>query len=160
MSRSLLRRKCFEPADGDQIRAMWTDRFGLPPEVLSGLTFLRRGRMIWAFSRLPPDLACETVGLRIMSLRESPWKPTTNALQLWGRQASRNAVHLDELEMKRYVAGETQELEADVEDGYVAVLYQGEVLGCGLYARGRLISQLPKERRINEGGQEGCGCDM
>ncbi|NYT03030.1 MAG: hypothetical protein GKC10_09795 [Methanosarcinales archaeon] len=142
------------------VRSMWADRFGLPPEVLSGLAFLRRGRMIWAFSGQPPDLPCETVGLRIMSLRESPWKPTTNALQLWGRQATRNAIHLEEEETRRYVAGETQELKAEVEDGYVVVLYQGEVLGCGLYARGRLISQLPKERRMDEGGQEECGCDM
>jgi NOL1/NOP2/fmu family ribosome biogenesis protein len=31
----------------------------------------------------------------------------------------------------------------------VVVFYRGEVLGCGLYSHGKLISQLPKERRMD-----------
>jgi hypothetical protein len=30
----------------------------------------------------------------------------------------------------------------------VVVFYNGDVLGCGLYSHGKLVSQLPKESRI------------
>ncbi|MCX6679800.1 MAG: hypothetical protein NTX42_05495 [Methanothrix sp.] len=28
------------------------------------------------------------------------------------------------------------------------VFYRGDVLGCGLYSHGKLVSQIPKERRM------------
>jgi hypothetical protein len=54
-----------------------------------------------------------------------------------------------------FLEGGTQEIEPDAksdlpshpEPGYVVVFYRGEVLGCGLYSHGKLVSQIPKERR-------------
>ena len=37
---------------------------------------------------------------------------------------------------------------SDLEPGYVVVFYSGDVLGCGLYSHGKLVSQIPKERRM------------
>lgn len=127
------------------------ERFGIPEEVFDGFCFFRRGRMIWAFS-LPeiPPFRCESVGMRVISMRESPWKPTTYALQLWGRYARKNIVDLDDGMARRFFAGESLELRAQVERGYVIVRHMGSVIGCGLYTPGRLISQLPRERRILE----------
>jgi hypothetical protein len=145
----------FQPMERAEVAEMMGSRFGIPPEAFEGVSFFLRGRNVWAFS-LPevPDLDYEAVGLRFISLRGRVPKPSTYALQLFGRFATKNVVDLSSDQARKFIAGERQSLEADLEDGYVVVAHQGDVLGCGLYSRGELISQLPKERRIGEGGIE------
>lgn len=144
----------FKPVDRSWIKEEWMHRFGLTKDVFNGLFFFRRGRMIWAFSQdKVPSLRYESVGLRIMSMREIPWKPTTYALQLFGGSATKNVVDMEGEQAEIFMAGGCMFLqprtETLLEDGYVIVRYGGDVLGCGLYTSGRLISQLPKERRIS-----------
>jgi len=154
---SLKNRSPFQPLDWAEVVEMWESRFGIPLSIFEGASFYRKGRNVWIFS-LPeiPDLRCESVGLRFMSVRGRVWKPTTYALQLFGHVATKNAVDLGPDQAEKFIAGERQSLEAELEDGYVVVSYQGEVLGCGLYSRGELVSQLPKERRIMKEGIENC----
>ena len=87
--------------------------------------------------------------MRIMNLKDQPWKPTTCALQIFGRSATKNMIHLDEAQAKVFLTGKSQPILSVSEPGYVVVFYRGEVLGCGLYSHGKLISQLPKERRMD-----------
>jgi NOL1/NOP2/fmu family ribosome biogenesis protein len=47
-----------------------------------------------------------------------------------------------------FLEGGSQVFESDCEIGYVVVFYRGDVLGCGLYSHGKLVSQIPKERRM------------
>jgi NOL1/NOP2/fmu family ribosome biogenesis protein len=84
----------------------------------------------------------------MMNLKDRPWKPTTCALQIFGRNATKNLIHLDEIQAKIFLRGGSQPIESVSEPGYVVVFYRGDVLGCGLYSHGKLISQLPKERRM------------
>jgi len=134
---------------------MWQSRFGIPKDAFDGCFFYGRGKNIWIFSQPEiPDLRCDSVGLRSMSTKGKVWKPTTYALQLFGPLADKNCLDLDSEEAKKFIAGGCQRLESDLEDGYVVVSYGGEILGCGLYVRGQLLSQLPKERRIAESGIE------
>ena len=161
MSQSSLKsRSPFSPLDRAEVAELMESRFGIPPPAFEDVSFYRKGRNVWAFS-LPeiPDLRCESVGLRFLSVRGRVPKPTTYALQLFGHLATKNSVDLSADEAEKFVAGDRQILEADLEDGYVAVSYRGEVLGCGLYARGELASQLPKERRIMNEGMKNCSSD-
>jgi len=146
---SLKNRSPFQLLDRAEVAELMESRFGIPPAAFENVNFYRRGRNVWAFS-LPeiPDLRCESVGLRFISVRGRVPKPTTYALQLFGRFATKNSVDLSTDQAEKFIAGEGQRLDAEVEDGYVVVSYQGDVLGCGLYTRGELASQLPKERRI------------
>jgi len=157
---SLKNRSPFQPLGRAEVADMWWSRFGTPLSTFEGVSFYRKGRNVWAFS-LPeiPDMRCESVGLRFMSVRGRVWKPTTYALQLFGRFATKNAVDLGPDQAEKFIAGEQQSLEADLEDGYVVVSHRGDVLGCGLYTRGELVSQLPKERRIVKEGIENCLSD-
>ncbi len=117
--------------------------------AFEGYRFYRKAQSIWAISDEDlPNLSYEALGLRIISLKDRPWKPTTCALQVFGRYATKNTINLDDSQAKAFLAGERQPLEAQCEPGYVVVFYRGEVLGCGLYSRSTLASQLPKERRI------------
>lgn len=143
-------RNAFELEDRSKIVRLWQERFGIPVQVFDGFSFYRRARNVWAFSDAAlPKLSYEAIGLRMMNFKEEPWKPTSCALQVFGRHATKNAVHLTGEQSGIFFAGKSQVLEAEVEPGYVVVFYNGDVLGCGLYSHGTLISQLPKERRIS-----------
>lgn len=145
----------FKLLDGKVVAEMWRSRFGIPPEAFEGYYFYERGKNIWIFSRSKiPDLRCDSLGVRSISTKGKVWKPSTYALQIFGPYATKNCIDLDWEDAGKFIAGLSQSLEADLEDGYVVVRYGGEVLGCGLYTHGMLVSQLPKERRIAEGGIE------
>lgn len=161
MSQSSLKNKSpFSPLDRSEVAELMESRFGIPPAAFEGVNFYRKGRNVWAFS-LPeiPDLRCESVGLRFLSVRGRVPKPTTYALQLFGRLATKNSVDLSASQAEKFIAGDRQRLEAELEDGYVVVSYRDGVLGCGLYVRGVLASQLPKERRIMSEGVKNCSSD-
>ena len=150
-------RNVFEPLLASEVAVLWQSRFGIPEEVFSGYQFFRKAKSIWAISDTAlPRLSFESLGMRIMNLKDQPWKPTTCALQVFGKHATRNLVHLEENQALHFLEGGTQEIEPDLksdssyaEMGYVVVFYRGEVLGCGLYSHGKLVSQIPKERRAS-----------
>ena len=182
-------RNVFEPLSASEVAQPWQSRFGIPEDVFSGYQFFRKAKSIWAISDAPlPRLSFESLGMRIMNIKDRPWKPTTCALQVFGKYATRNLVHLDEEQARLFLEGGTQvigpDMKLDLEPesafdpepasdsasyqvfdlasdqasdpvsgpmpGYVVVFYRGEVLGCGLYSHGKLISQIPKERRAGE----------
>jgi NOL1/NOP2/fmu family ribosome biogenesis protein len=137
--------------DSSEVSELMNSRFGIPEQAFSGFLFFRKAKSVWAISEAElPRLSYESLGMRIMNLKDRPWKPTTCALQIFGRHASRNLVHLDEREAMLFLQGASMLLSPEpvLEPGYVVVFYRGEVLGCGLYTRGRLVSQIPKERRM------------
>lgn len=139
----------FEPMGKEEVVALLHSRFGIPGDAFEGCRFYRKAKSIWVISDEDlPNLSYEALGLRMISLKDRPWKPTTCALQIFGKYATKNVVYLNDCQAKAFLAGESQPLEAECEPGYVVVFYRGDVLGCGLYSRGALASQLPKERRI------------
>jgi NOL1/NOP2/fmu family ribosome biogenesis protein len=141
------------------VSQLWHFRFGIPEKVFSGYRFFRKAKSIWAISdaTLPP-LSYEAIGMRIMNCKDRPWKPTTCALQIFGKYASRNLMHLEADSARAFLEGKSQEVggavASDCEPGYVVVFYRGDVLGCGLYSHEKLISQIPKERRLAGGESE------
>lgn len=161
-------RSNFEPLSKSVVADLWRSRFGMPEETFEGYRFYRKANSIWVISKADmPNFSYEALGMRMISLKDRPWKPTTCALQIFGRYATKNVVHLSDEQAKAFLAGESQDLETGCQDarpktggealkigyescepGYVVVFYRGEVLGCGLYSHGRLASQLPKERRM------------
>jgi NOL1/NOP2/fmu family ribosome biogenesis protein len=147
-------RTAFELEDRSKIVSLWQERFGIPVQVFDGFCFYRRAQNVWAFSDTTlPKLSYEAIGLRMMNFKEEPWKPTSCALQVFGRHATKNIVHLTREQSWIFFAGKSQvleaKLEAKIEPGYVVVFYNGYVLGCGLYSHGKLVSQIPKESRIS-----------
>jgi NOL1/NOP2/fmu family ribosome biogenesis protein len=144
----------FEPLENSEVAELWNSRFGIPVQAFYGFIFFRKSHSVWVISNSHiPQLSYETLGMRIMNLKDRPWKPTTCALQIFGRNATKNLIHLDEAQAKIFLTGGSQPIESLLETGYVVVFYRGEVLGCGLYSHGKLISQLPKERRMEAGMQ-------
>ena len=143
------KRNIFEPLDRSFIADLWGERFGIPQSAFSGYIFFQKAHSVWAANEaIFPRLSYEAIGMRIMNLKDRPWKPTTSALQVFGQHATKNLIHLDSADARSFMEGKTLAIESDSESGYVVVFYRGEVLGCGLYSRGLLASQIPKERRM------------
>ena len=131
------------------------DRFGISKRIFSDYSFIVRGEKIWiAFKDvLEKDLEglnIESVGLLFGRYfeKQKRFKPTTNALQIFGRYATKNIVELDEKEKDRYIRGYDLEKKLNLEEGYVIVKFKNDVLGCGLYREGKIKNQIPKARKI------------
>jgi len=131
------------------------DRFGISKRIFSDYSFIVRGEKIWiAFKNvLEKDLEglnIEAIGLLFGRYfeKQKRFKPTTNALQIFGRYATKNIVELDEKEKEMYIRGYDLEKKLNLEEGYVIVKFKNDVLGCGLYREGKIKNQIPKARKI------------
>ena len=139
--------------------ALWTGRFGVPPEVFQGFQFIRRGaKVVWACpvdTEPGPHLLPESVGMAISRMRGAYAKPTTNAILSFGPHATRNVVDLDDAQADAFVRRGIFAFDAGdrADDGFVIVRYHGAPLGCGLYLDGRISSQLSKGRMLHAGAQ-------
>jgi NOL1/NOP2/fmu family ribosome biogenesis protein len=152
-------RNIFEPLDSSYVADLWNSRFGIPGSIFCSYIFFRKAQSVWAVNEASlPRLSYEAIGMRIMNLKDRPWKPTTSALQVFGKHATKNVIHLDPINARIFLEGKTLAIESVCEPGYVVVFYRGEVLGCGLYSHGKLVSQIPKERRMASTVESGaCG---
>ncbi len=94
--------------------------------------------------RLPVDSA----GLMVLRRLDRGFKPTTVALQLFGRWIRKNVVVLTEEEFHHLILNRELELESvrscGASRGYVAIKIGELVAGCSFFKADKLISQLPK----------------
>lgn len=136
-----------------EVLAYWTDRFGVPPDVFDGHTFWEKGSgKLWAFaSDLPSPITVEALGITFLRIRQEHWKPTTDAVQRFGRHARKNVITMTEEQAHTFVAGEDQEIPWEGDWGYLIASHdvagEPEPIGVGLYLHGELRSQISKGRR-------------
>jgi len=140
-------------ATREEVVDWWVDRFGVPRETFDGFSFWEKGKgKIWVLrGEVDSPVRIEALGMTFLRTRQEHWKPTTNAVQRFGRQATRNVVELDREQARAFASGEDQDLDWDGDWGYVVAAHEvaGDVepLGVGLFLRGELQSLVPKGRR-------------
>jgi NOL1/NOP2/fmu family ribosome biogenesis protein len=140
-------------ATREEVVDWWVERFDLDPETFAGHTFWEKGAgKVWAFADdmdSPADV--EGLGMTFLRTRQEHWKPTTDAVQRFGREATKNVLELTREQARKFVRGETQELDWGGDWGYLVVTHElagdPEPLGVGLYVHGELQSPVPKGRR-------------
>jgi len=131
----------------------WVDRFGLDGNAFEPYTFWEKGAgKIWAFAAdLESPAAVEGLGMTFLRARQEHWKPTTDAVQRFGRDAERNVVVLDDDEARAFLRGEDTDPNWDGDWGYLIAAHEIaggiEPIGVGLYLYGELRSQMPKGRQ-------------
>jgi len=131
----------------------WDERFEIPPETFEEYTFWEKGKgKIWILhGEVPSPIRIEALGMKFLRTRQEHWKPTTNAVQRFGREAEQNVVELTREQARRFVRGEDQELDWDGDWGYLLVTHElaesPEPLGVGLFVHGELRSRVPKGRQ-------------
>ena len=156
-------------ATREGVVAFWADRYGVDPAVWEGYTFWEKGAgKVWAFaSDLPGPATVEAIGMTFLRTGGEHWKPTTEAVQRFGRHATDDdtVVDLPRERAARFLAGEDQALDWDGDWGYLIVRHEyggahaarassdasdggrTEPIGVGLFLHGELRSQIPKGRR-------------
>ncbi|NPV13886.1 hypothetical protein HPY86_03015 [candidate division WOR-3 bacterium] len=126
-------------------------RFGLSANWLEGLELIKEQETIFAgtsevmqFDRLKPLRR----GIRLCRLFPHSVKPTTFAMQILGKSAQKNLIEVNDEQAKGLINGSSIEIDAGVENGFVLIVWQGFVLGVGLYKKPVLKSHIPKVRPV------------
>lgn len=136
-----------------EVLDFWGERYGIAPETFEGYSFWEKGGgKLWAFrGEMEGPFEIEALGMMFLRTRQEHWKPTTDAVQRFGRHAGKNVVELDGQAAQRFVAGDDQPVDWDGDWGYLiaahAIAGEHEPLGVGLFIDGELRSQVPKGRR-------------
>jgi NOL1/NOP2/fmu family ribosome biogenesis protein len=140
-------------ATRQEVLEWWDQRFAIPPETFEGYTFWEKGKgKVWILDgEIASPVRIEALGTKFLRTRQEHWKPTTNAVQRFGRPATKNVIELTREQARRFVRGETQEPDWDGDWGYLVVSHElagdSEPLGVGLYVHGELQSPVPKGRQ-------------
>ena len=139
-------------AERREILDYFSRRFGIPEKAFDGFCLLKEERKIWVVRdhpelvRILKQLKVESAGIPLLRTKISMWKPTTAGLHFFGRHATRNVIDLDGDVLRAFLNRENIEGPFSLEPGFVIVRWRGKVLGCAVYGKGKLRSQLPEKR--------------
>ena len=129
--------------------SLFEHRFGVSRDVLADLTFTERRDEIWACRSLPPDeiASDRPSGLRALRRQADGLKPTSTFLIALGDRITASRVDLDEEDLRLLLLGRRLPSPPDFSDGYVALCFRSDVVGCGAVRRGALAGLIPTGRR-------------
>jgi NOL1/NOP2/fmu family ribosome biogenesis protein len=136
-----------------EVLEWYETRFGIDPGTFEEFSFWEKGAgKVWVLADAEPSpVAIEALGMTFLRTRQEHWKPTTEAVQRFCADATKNVVELDDERARRFLAGEDQDVEWDGDWGYLVAAHEvaGEraPIGVGLYTYGELKSMVPKGRR-------------
>lgn len=91
------------------------------------------------------SLKTETSGIRALRASERGFKPTTYFLQMLGDKVEKNIVNLSDEEFEKILQREMIEI-TGMEKGYVAMKYEGKVIGCGYFMNELVSTRISKSR--------------
>ena len=136
-------------SDRNYLLGFLRDRFAIPRSAFANHHLFRHGPTVWLLSKDDrlvslTSLQVESVGLPLLRWRKTHLKPTTAALQLFGAQADKNIVSLAREQLRELVEKKEIKGQFGISPGYVIIVTENIIIGCGLYLPGRLISQFPR----------------
>ena len=132
-----------------EIRSLLVNRYGISEPFVDRLRFTVRGDEIWATTA--PETEWETIasrppGIRALRMLPRGVKPTSGFLVFLGSEVRSARVEIeDQKELEQLLLGRSSPSER--EDGYVAVSFCGDVIGCGEVRHGKLRALLATGRR-------------
>ncbi len=88
-------------------------------------------------------------GIRLCRIFPASIKPTTFAMQIFGRLATRSRIEVSEEQARVLINGGEIEVGATIENGYVIVFWREFVVGVGLYKKPILKSCIPMFRPLD-----------
>lgn len=119
-------------------------RFGIEKRDLGPLSLRERNSDFWLVLG-ETGLNVETDGIRALRVSNRGFKPTTYFLQLIGDKAEKNIVELSDEELVVLLNREMIN-RTGMEKGYVALKYEGRVLGCGYFMNEKVSTRISKSR--------------
>jgi NOL1/NOP2/fmu family ribosome biogenesis protein len=93
----------------------------------------------------------EVIGLYFAFQKEKDFRLSFDALFL-AQDATKNILELNEEQFKEWISGQIIEInekqKSSLNEDYVFLKYQDNIVGCGKLAQNRILNFVPKERRI------------
>ena len=125
-------------------------RFGINRSVFDGYLFFRKNKSWWILKnshliRGALQLKVWRVGLKAFQEVGGFIKPTTRIIQLFGHNASRAVMNIDEGELNKLARGEFIPFHHELDNGYVILSLNKRILGLGLLIDGMVRSQIPRK---------------
>ncbi len=137
------------PPSSDSIAEYYSRRFGVPEDVMRSLRIEANKEEIWATTS-PPLAgvhAARPMGLRIGRDFSGGFKPTSVFLAALGDRIRRSRVPVDFQTLRGLMLGRRIPFSGSEQEGYVALVYEEDVLGCGRIRHGMLQALIPTGRR-------------
>ena len=132
-----------------EIRLLLVSRYGISQTFIDRLRFVVRGDEIWATTAPETDwesIASRPPGIRALRMLPRGLKPTSGFLAFLGDEVRTARVEIeDRAVFEQLLLG--RPVPSEREDGYVAVSFCGDVIGCGEVRRGKLRTLLATGRR-------------
>jgi hypothetical protein len=140
-----------EEAERHGILSNFEKRFGIPERAFDSYLLLKGRRSWWLLKKFPQGTVASTfkvarAGLRAFQKVGAFVKPTTRMIQIFGHEAVRGKVEIDENQLSRLLTEKPLSIDLDIEAGYV-ILFLGSdhILGMGLFREGLVHSQIPQK---------------
>lgn len=131
---------------GKRARTYFAETFGVEESFWEPYAFHERSGDIWLVSG---DMAVEddsmAAGIRLLRDTGIGLKPTTYGLQLLGDAITERRMELSREELEELVF-DRERLDCPLSNGYVALVFDGTIIGCGLVTGRGLQTQVPKGR--------------
>ena len=133
----------------EEVTSFFSSRFGVVREALKDLSFVERGGgEIWATSAPTPTgiASSRPAGIRMLRRMPRGFKPTTAFLCFLGDRIVAARMEVEDIAiLQQLLLG--QPIDYTIDDGYVAISYRGDVLGCAAAKDGRVRALIPTQKR-------------
>lgn len=131
-----------------EIETFYRQQFGVPESFMRDLLIEARKEEIWGGTGrpLPGVYSPRPIGLRIGRKFPAGFKPTSVFLAAVGPQVSRSKVSIEIEQLRQLLLGQRIPFSGP-QQGYVALEYRGDILGCGRSHQGKLQALIPTGRR-------------
>ncbi|CAD5244283.1 methyltransferase RsmF C-terminal domain-like protein [Thermococcus camini] len=133
--------------DIELVRRLLIENYGYAPDLLYEI----RGRYHKVYAWKPCSLEIrgpDRNGVYFGRIESDGIRLSIEGSFLVGPKATKNVVVLDDERAKRYLAGESVEIEDKELHGWVIVKWRSYFLGSAKAKEGRLINYVPRERRL------------
>ena len=136
-------------AHRDEALAFLERQFGIAREALADLTLIDRGDEIWACRSAPPAglVPARPGGLRALRRQADGLKPTSTFLTVLGDRITASRLDLDPAALRQALLGRRIPVLPGQADGYFALCFRGDVVGCAKVRSGSAQALLPTGRR-------------
>ena len=126
------------------------ERFGIPIHVFDEYLMFSKKRTFWFINKSQliseiSHLKIKRLGIKAFQEVGSFIKPTTRIIQYFGDRATKAVFKINENQLEKLLDGDHLPMEEDLENGYVILSFDGQVLGLGLLINGKVRSQLPSK---------------
>lgn len=132
--------------DTELVKKLLLENYGYAQELIYEI----RGRYHKVYAYKPCDFEVKSTdrqGVYFGRIESDGIRLTIEGSFLIGPKATKNIVELDKERAKRYLAGESVEIDEDLHS-WVIVKWGSYYLGSAKAKEGRLINYVPKERRL------------